>query len=73
MTLKYLRKKVRQASTEMVTGKKKKKIKKPPVESIEIFCSACTQRFILRKKDDSGKLIEQYCCPHTVLRKVNYK
>ena len=42
-----------------------------PVQSVEIYCTACTKRFILRKKDDKGILVRQQVCPHTILEIVN--
>ncbi len=57
-------------------GKVKRSISKvidrPPVQSMTVFCTACTATFTAIKKDNIGHLIEQQLCPHIIFREAKY-
>jgi len=38
--------------------------------TIQIWCLACEQNWIVSKKNDKGEFIEQQICPHSILKSV---
>jgi len=40
------------------------------IKEIIIFCTSCTQKFKVDKKDENGNIIKQQVCPHTILEEV---
>lgn len=49
-----------------------KVVERPPIDKIEIWCTACSANYSANKKDNKGELTEQQLCPHTILKKVKY-
>lgn len=50
---------------DKINNKQKLKVKE-----VTFFCTACTQKFTVNKKDENGNIIKQQVCPHIILEGV---